>query len=372
MDIGIPHERRPDENRVSLTPSGVGVMVDQGHRVYVETLAGAGSGFTDQQYAQMGAQIVYSPEEAWGRGEMVIKVGRPMPHELENLYPGQILAGFLHLSAGKRQKIRSFQKTGATALAWEMVQTDSGDRPVLGPVSEIAGRLALQIAARLLENQSGGKGTLLSGAPGVPPAEVAIIGAGTLGMNAARSLTSMGATVYILDKDLSRLRRVEESCRHIVTMVSTPHNLRKVISFADVVIGAVQVMGTRSPVIVTREMVRGMKPRSVIIDFSIDQGGCVETSRPTTLSSPTYIEEGITHWCVPNVTGAVSRTTTHVFTNATVPYLLAIAEKGITGALVDYPELDQGIVIQDGQIRHQGLIDLMAEESETDNGGGRA
>lgn len=368
MDIGIPHEKRPDENRVSLTPSGVGVLTEQGHRVYVETLAGAGSGFTDQQYAQMGAQIVYTPAEAWGRGEMVIKVGRPMPQELDNLYPGQILAGFLHLTAGKRQKVHSFQNTGATALAWEMVQTDSGDLPVLGPVSEIAGRLALQIAARLLENQSGGKGTLLSGAPGVPPAEVAIIGAGTVGIDAARALTSMGATVYILDKDLAPLRRVEANCRHIVTMVSTPHNLRKVIGFADVVIGAIQVTGARTPVVVTREMVRNMKPRSVIIDFSIDQGGCIETSRPTTLSSPTYIEEGITHYCVPNITGAVSRTTTHVFTNATVPYLFAIAEKGLDAAQIDYPELGRGIVIRDGQIRHKGLADLMTDPAESESG----
>jgi len=369
MDIGIPHERRPDENRVSLTPSGAGELIERGHRVYVETLAGAGSGYTDHQYTQAGAQIVYTGEEAWGRGEVVLKVGRPMPGELDNLAPGQILAGFLHLSAGKRQKIGSFQNAQATALAWEMVQTDSGDLPVLSPVSEIAGRLALQIAARLLENQSGGKGTLLSGAPGVPPAEVAIIGAGTVGMNAARSLTSMGATVYILDKDLSRLRRVEEACpHHIVTMMSTPHNLRKVIGFSDVVIGAVQVTGARSPVVVTREMVRGMKPRSVIIDFSIDQGGCFETSRPSTLSSPTYVEEGITHWCVPNVTGAVSRTATHVFTNATLPYIHVITDRGLDAALVEHPELDRGVVIRDGQIRHQGLADLMAEAPESGQG----
>lgn len=369
MDIGIPHERRPDENRVSLTPNGVGELIGQGHRVYVETLAGAGSGFTDQQYAQAGAQIVYTPAEAWGRGELVIKVGRPMPHELENLHPGQILAGFLHLSAGKLQKIRSFQESQATALAWEMVQADDGSQPVLGPISEIGGRLALQIAARLLENQSGGKGTLLSGAPGVPPAEVAIIGAGTVGISAARSLTSMGATVYMLDKDLSRLRRLEESCgRHIVTMMSTPNNLRKVVSFADVLIGAVQVTGARSPVVVTREMVRGMKPRSVIIDFSIDQGGCIETSRPTTLSSPTYIEEGITHYCVPNITGAVSRTTTHVITNATLPYIHAIADQGLAMAVADHPELKRGIVIQDGQICHQGLADLMVDAASKDQG----
>lgn len=331
-----------------------------------KTLAGAGSGFTDQQYAQMGAQIVYTPAEAWGRGEMVIKVGRPMPQELDNLYPGQILAGFLHLTAGKRQKVHSFQNTGATALAWEMVQTDSGDLPVLGPVSEIA-VWPCRSPPACWKTSPAARAPCFPARP-ASPAEVAIIGAGTVGIDAARALTSMGATVYILDKDLAFLRRVEANCRHIVTMVSTPHNLRKVIGFADVVIGAIQVTGARTPVVVTREMVRNMKPRSVIIDFSIDQGGCIETSRPTTLSSPTYIEEGITHYCVPNITGAVSRTTTHVFTNATVPYLFAIAEKGLDAAQIDYPELGRGIVIRDGQIRHKGLADLMTDPAESESG----
>jgi len=365
MDIGIPKERRPDENRVALTPTGVGELTEHGHRVYVETQAGAGSGYTDEQYTAVGGHLVYTPEEAWGRGELVIKVSRPMPHELDNLFAGQILAGFLHLAAGKRQKIQSIQEIQATALAWEMVQTENAELPVLGAMSEIAGRLALQIAARLLENQFGGKGTLLGGAPGVPPAEVAIIGAGMAGANAARAFTGVGATVYILDKDLRNLRRVEQACRsHIVTMMSTPSNLRKVLSFADVVIGAVQVTGVRSPVVVTREMVRSMKPRSVIIDYSIDQGGCFETSRPTTLHRPTYIEEGVIHWCVPNVTGAVSRSATHVFTNATLPYLHAIADRGLDAALALHPELDRGIVIHQGEIRHPVLKNLVGQSDQ--------
>ncbi len=356
MDIGIPRERREGEYRVGLTPIGVQLLTAEGHVLYVERGAGLGAGFSDRDYEQAGARVVYESQEAFGRAELILKVARPTAEECEWLTEGQTLMGLLHLAAARQSRVDVLLQKHITAIGYEMIQTQDGSLPVLTPLSQVAGRMLVQVAGTLLQNDKGGKGILLSGVPGVPPAEVVIIGAGTLGTCAARAFQGIGATVYLLDHDLQRLQQVDVQLQgRAITMVSHEFNVRKVVKFADVVVGAVLNPGQRAPIVVTREMVQAMKPRSLIIDMSIDQGGCVETSRPTTHKSPTFVEEGITHFCVPNLPSVVARTATHAFNNAAWPYIQAVTRLGVDAALASDPALARGLNTRQGEIVNTAL-----------------
>jgi alanine dehydrogenase len=351
MNVGIPRERRPFEYRVGLPPAGVHMFVEQGHKVYVEHGAGEGAGFTDGDYAQSGAQITYSAEEVYGRADLLLKFSRPLAGEIELMRPGLTLAGFLHLAASRQEKVDLMLARKISAIAYEQIEDAGGYRPVLAPLSQIGGYMAVQIAARLMQNDLGGRGILLGGIAGVPPAEVVIVGGGTVGRTAAPALSRAGAHVTILDIDLRQLQALNDMMPGtFVTMLSTPHNLARACAFADVVIGAVLVPGERAPIVITREMVSRMKPRSLIIDMSIDQGGCVETSRPTTHDSPTFVAEGVVHYCVPNMSGVLGRTATHALFNGAYPFLEAIASKGLEAAIESSTALERGLSIYQGEI----------------------
>jgi alanine dehydrogenase len=356
MNVGIPKERRELELRVGLTPYGVELLTRAGHTCYVEKEAGLGAGFTDYHYEKAGGRIVYSGEEVYGRANLVLKAVRPTDEELDWLREGQIIAGFLHLAAARRRKIEVLLEKRITAIAYETIKEDDGTLPVLRTMSEVAGRMAPQLAATFLQSDHGGRGVLLSGVPGIPPARVAIIGAGVLGTNAARTFLGLGADVFVLDRNLDRLREIDQEFNGLITtMVAYPFNIARVARFAEVLIGTVLAPGARAPIVVTREMVHSMKKGAVILDFSIDQGGCVETSRPTTLRDPVFIEEGVVHFCVPNVPGAVPRTATHAFNNAIWPYIRRTAEVGLKQAMEDLPALARGIATRDGEIVNEAL-----------------
>lgn len=352
MNIGIPKEQRAFEYRVGMNPAGVKMLVKQGHKCYVEHDAGLGAGFSDQEYEQSGARIVYSPHEVFGRADLVLKVSRPLKEEIEWLRPGTTMAGLLHLGSARRDKIDLMLEMGITSIAYEQIRLTDGTVPIRRPLSEIGGYLAAQIAARMLQNSEGGKGVLIGGVPGVPPAEVVIIGAGVAGSYSARAFLGMGAHVTILDTDINALQVVYDRTPGVVTMMSNSHNLTRVCSFADVVVGAVLVPGEKPPTIITREMVRQMKPRSVLMDISIDEGGCIETSRPTTHEHPTFIDEGIIHYCVPNMSSIVARTATHAYLNAAFPYISEIANRGVEAAIAANPAIEQGVGTYQGKIRH--------------------
>ena len=360
MNICIPKERRDSEYRVGLTPAAVRLLHDAGHTCYVEHEAGLGSGFSDYDYQQAGGQIVYSGEEIYGRADFLVKVARPTQIEFDWMRDGQIIAGFLHLAAGQSQKIEMLLEKKITAIGMEIIQDEDGTLPVMTPVSQVGGRMVPQIAATLTQNNFGGKGILLGGVPGVPPAEVVILGGGTAGNAAARNFLGLGAAVYVLDRDLEVLRDIDRRFNgRAVTMVSHPFNIARVCRFADVLVGAVLIPGARAPIIVTRDMVKSMRPRSVIIDLSIDQGGCLETSRPTTHSNPTYIEEDVVHYCVPNMTGVLGRTATHALNNASWPFVRLIAEIGLENALEMKPSLKKGLFTHQGEILHETLQDSL-------------
>jgi alanine dehydrogenase len=360
MDIGVPRERRQYDSRVGLTPAGVELLTAEGHTCYVELGAGLGAGFSDHDYEKAGARIVYSGEEVYGRAELVLKVTRPTVEEFEWLQEGHVLMSFLSLAAARRDKVELLLKRRVTAIAYETVETDDGSLPILAPMSQIAGRMCPHIAATLLQNDRGGKGILLGGVPGVPPAEVVILGGGTLGTEAARAFLGAGAKVHMLDHDLIKLRRIDETFSgRVTTMMSHTFNIRKVVTFADVLIGAVLVPGARTPILVTREMVASMRPRSLIMDIAIDQGGCVETSRPTFHGTPTYVEENVIHYCVPNMTGVVGRTATHALNNAIWPYVQQITRQGLDVTLKVRPELARGVATRNGQIVNQALAEAM-------------
>jgi alanine dehydrogenase len=365
MHIGVPRERHLDENRVGLTPAGVELLTAAGHICSVENDAGRGAGFSNVDYERAGARIVYSTDEAHARADLVFRVGPVYEDEAAWLQPGSTVAGFLHLAARRRVLVDLLLEKRVTAIAYETVQDESGALPVLTPLSQVAGRMVPQVAARLLQNDHGGKGILVGGVPGVPPAEVVIIGAGMLGRAASRAFLGIGANVYLLDRDLARLQRIDETSgcgQRPVMMVSHPFNIRKVVRFADVLVGAVLVPGARSPVVVTREMVRSMKPRSVIIDAAIDQGGCIETSRPTTHRDPTFIEEGVIHYCVPNMTSVVARTATHAFNNAMWPLMWEVAKAGLEKAIERYPALRAGVATHGGHVVNHTLSSQLGIE----------
>jgi alanine dehydrogenase len=361
MDIGVPRERRNYDYRVGLTPAGVELLTAEGHTCYVETGAGLGAGFSDEDYRKAGGHCVYSGEEAYKRADLVVKVARPTTEEFEWMREGQIVMGFLHLATAQRDKVEMLLDKHITGIAYETVEDPDGALPILVPMSQLAGRMLPQVAGTLLQNDRGGKGILLGGVPGVPPAEVVILGAGTLGVNAARAFRGSGASVYMLDHDIASLQRMDETFGgQVVTMVSHSFNLRKVVSFADVLVGAVLVPGMRAPIIITREMVRSMRPRSLIMDLSIDQGGCVETSRPTLHSTPTFVEEGVIHYCVPNMTGVIGRTATHALNNATWPFVQQITRLGLDEAIRVSPALAAGVNTRDGKVVNQALAQTLS------------
>jgi alanine dehydrogenase len=351
MYIGIPKERRPFEFRVGLSPAGVEILVQNGHKVFIEHEAGLGAGFSDTDYEKAGANLVYSTEEAFGRADLVLKVARPLQEELDWLRPGTILAGFLHLASAQQDKVDILLEKKITSIAFEQITAPDGSLPVLRPFSQIGGAMAAQIAARLLQNNWGGKGILMGGVPGVPPAEAVILGAGTVGSYATQMFLGMGAHVTVVDHNLGALQRLWDRYPCIVSLHSTKRNIERSVAYADVVVGAVLVPGQRTPVLVTREMVQSMKPRSVLMDVSIDEGGCIETSRPTTHEHPVYIEEGILHYCVPNMPGAVARTATHAFVNSAMPYITEIAGNGVD-AVLNNPSIEAAVNTYKGENRH--------------------
>jgi alanine dehydrogenase len=356
MNIGIPKERRPFESRVGLSPAGVEILTQQGHQVYVEHEAGVGAGFDDREFETSGARLVYSPEEAFVRADLLLKVARPTRDELEWLRPGTTLAGLLHLASSREDKIEVLLQKKITSIAYEQIETAGGSLPVLRPFSQIGGRMSASIAARLLQNNWGGKGILLGGVPGVPPAEVVILGGGVVGMCATVAFQGLGAHVTVIDSDFNKLQSVYSRFSQVVTMLSTKRNIEKAIAYADVVVGAVLISGARTPILITREMMRAMKPRSVFIDVSIDQGGCAETSRPTTHDQATYVEEGVIHYCVPNMPGVVARTATHAFVNAAMPYILEIANLGAAQAMMQNPAIQKAVNTHNGELVHLTLL----------------
>jgi alanine dehydrogenase len=351
MNIGIPKERRPFEFRVGLSPAGVEMLTQNGHTVYIEHEAGLGAGFSDAEYEKVGARLVYSGEEAYGRADLLLKVARPLKEELDWIRPESIIAGLLHLASAQQDKIDVLIEKKVTSIAYEQIRAEDGSLPVLQPFSQIGGAMTAQIAARLLQNNEGGKGILMGGMPGVPPAEIVIIGAGVVGTSATQMFLGMGAHVTIIDQKFSALQKIWDRFPNIVTMLSTKRNIERAVAYADVVVGAILTSGQRVPVLVTRDMVRSMKPRSVIMDISIDEGGCVETSRPTSHERPVYTEEGVLHYCVPNMPGAVARTATHAFVNCAMPYIMEIADGGMDGVL-NNPFIEPAVNTHDGKYLH--------------------
>ncbi len=367
MEFGVPREIRDLETRVGLTPAGVHSLVSAGHTVYVEKGAGLGSGFSDERYRDYGAKLVYSADEAYGRADVVVKVSRPTAREHGRFRDGQTILSLLHLSVASRDLLQALTQSHITAVAFEMVQEDDGAFPVLQPLSEGAGRLAPIIAGRLLTTLNGGRGTLLSGVSGVPSAEVAVIGAGTLGTYAVRSFLGLGAQVAALDSRVWRLRRLDELFDgRVTTMVASEYNLERIAEYADVIVICVHTAARRAPILLTREMVRKMRPGSVIIDFAIDQGGAAETSRPTTLRDQTYVEEGVIHFCVPNVTALVGRTISHALTNAIVPLLLEIAQFGLPAVFAANTSLARGLNVYEGRLAHPDVADALGLEIDED------
>jgi alanine dehydrogenase len=351
MKIGIPKERLPGEERVGLTPSGVGLLIKDGHTCFVESGAGAGAGFDDYDYERMGANLVYDGEELYAESSLVLKALRPTREEISWMPDGLTLMCFLGLSQIPDEEVEGMQQRRITAIAYEMINKEKHDFPILKSVSEVAGRMAPYIAGTLLMRQNGGRGVLLNGVPGVSAGDVVILGSGTVGRNAARAFIGIGAKVFILSRSLERLRSLDAQFEgRVTTMIDHDFNVAYVTRFADVVIGAVRNPGKRAPVIITREMLRTMRKGSVIIDFAIDHGGCAETSRPTTFDDPTYVEEDVIHYCVPNVPGAVPRTSTHAFNNAAWGYIRHVAMMGAASAIAQNDALRAGTVMRNGEI----------------------
>jgi alanine dehydrogenase len=350
MIIGVPKETHHHEHRVGLTPFGASRLVRQGHTVVVEQGAGVTAHFFDVDYEKAGAQIVFSSEEAFRRADLVCGVEPVTAEELEQLKPGSILCNFQHLAVAPRDHVERLMQLGTTAVGYEIIRDAEGHLAVLTPFSEMAGLLAVQVAGHLLQIESGGRGILLGNVPGVPPATVVILGAGTVGHAAARHALAAGAHVIVLDHDLSKLRALDQRCPGIVTVIAGVDRLERYTAVADVVIGAVLIPGGRAPIVVTEQMVRSMKPGSVIIDVSIDQGGCVETCRPTTLDRPTYTVHDVVHYSVPNMTANIARTASRVLSSAALPNLLELAQHGPQASLSQNPGLAAGTYMYEGSL----------------------
>ena len=361
MIVGVPKEIKPGEARVALTPAGVRALVDHGHRVLVESGAGAGSGVRDDDFAKHGATLV-TAEGAWS-ADLVLKVKEPLPPEWSRLRPGQVLFTYLHL-APDRQLTDALRRSGAIAVGYETVQRPDGSLPLLTPMSEVAGRLAVQEGAYYLGSSHGGRGVLLSGVPGVPPGNVVILGAGTVGVNAARSALGFGADVSILDINIDRLRHVDDLfAGRVVTVTSNSLNIEAIVPRADLLVGAVLIPGARAPVLVSEDLVATMKEGAVIVDVAVDQGSCVATIHPTTLEAPIYQHAGVVHYGVANMPALVPRTSTFALTNATLPYAVALAGRGVRDAVRADPALARGVNVWRGHIVHEAVAAAVGEEA---------
>lgn len=356
MRIGIPKETSLEEKRVGLAPAGVDALVKAGHVVYIESGAGAESRFSDEQYRKTGAHIVYSAEEVFQRAELVAKVAPLNETEAKMLQEGQILFSFLHLALSKKNILENLLHKKVTAIAYELIENKTG-LPVLQSMSEIAGQIAVQMGERFFcSDYPFSRGVLLGGITGVSPAAVVIIGAGVVGMNAARAALGKGAHVIMLDKDLDRLKRCEDLFhKNVTTVVANPYTIARGVKFADLLIGAVHVKGEKMPHIVSEEMIKTMKPGAIIVDVSIDQGGCIETSRPTTLSEPVFVEHDVVHFCVPNIPAFASRTASYGLTNASIDYISRIADTGLAGAVQSDDGLSKGVCTYNGFCAHEAI-----------------
>jgi alanine dehydrogenase len=357
MKIGIPKEIKDDEYRVAITPAGVREMVEHGHEVLVESGAGGGSAIADADFEAQGARVVPDAETVFGEAEMVLKVKEPQPGEVEMLQPGQLLFTYLHL-APDPELTRGLCRSGATCVAYETVEDSRGRLPLLAPMSEIAGKIATQAGAFMLEKPLGGRGILLGGVPGVAAANVMVIGGGVVGMNAAFIAIGMEADVFVFDRSIDRLRELETAFGgRCSTVYSTTLAVEEMLPRADLVIGAVLVHGARAPFVVRREQLALMKPGAVLVDVAIDQGGCFETSRPTTHRDPTFEIDGVIHYCVANMPGAVPITSTHALTNATLPYAIALADEGVAAAIRRDPGLRPGVNVAAGEVTHPAVAE---------------
>jgi alanine dehydrogenase len=357
--VGVPREVKSDENRVAVTPDGVRELLRHDVAVVVEAGAGADSSIPDDDYRGAGAEVVDSVDEVWARADLVCKVKEPQPDEYDRFRDGLVLFTYLHLAAYPEVATALLDR-GVTGVAYETVQLDDGSLPLLAPMSEVAGRMAVQIGAHFLERHNGGRGVLLGGAPGVRPGRVVVLGAGNVGWNAAQIAAGMEADVSLLDLDLTRLRWIDQiHWGRITTVASNRGSVERAVAEADLVIGAVLVPGGRAPTVVTEDMVRGMLPRSVIVDVAVDQGGCVETIHETTHADPVYEVHGVLHYGVGNIPGAVPHTSTHALTNATLPYLAALAVHGVAGAVAARPELAAGVNTCAGRVTNAAVAEAL-------------
>lgn len=361
MIIGIPKETERLEHRVGLTPFAVRRLCQQGHTALVENEAGAAGHFTDRDFSGAGAEIVYTPEEVYKRADLVCQVGVIFPHELDLLKPGSVICAFHHLAVAPRDRIERLMRMEMTLIGYEIIEDAAKDRPILLATSDLAGQLAVHEAAHLLQIQSGGRGILLGNTPGVPPATVLIVGAGSVGTSAARHAIANGAHVIVADADVRKLQRLVQTLgERVVTTLATPSRLERFVTFADVLIGAVLIPGGRTPYVITEDMVKSMKPGSVIIDVSIDQGGCVETSRPTTLDNPTFKKHAVTHYCVPNMTANIARTASRVLAMSALPWIERITEEGLEAALAEDAGLREGVYMYRGKLVNAAVAGILA------------
>jgi len=357
MIIGIPKEIKDHEYRVSLTPEGAATLRQSGHEVWLEPSAGQGSGFSDDEYRKAGALIARSKNEVFEKADMIVKVKEPLLSECPLFRPGQVLFTYLHLAA-LPELTKALLDMKLTAVARETIEAKDGSLPMLKPMSEIAGRMSVQIGAQYLEKTHGGCGLLLGGVPGVAPATVTVLGAGVVGSAAIRIAVGMGAQVRVISLDVEQLRYLDDQYQgRIVTLTSTTAAIEDAVQSADLVIGAVLIPGAKAPKLVSRSLVSRMKPGSVIVDVSVDQGGCVETTRPTTHSDPVYVVDGVVHYCVANMPGIVPRTSTYALTNATLPYLLQLAGDGVERAIRSDVGLTKGVNLKDGKVTHRGVAE---------------
>jgi len=355
MIVGVPKEIKTDEYRIAMIPVGVEELTRAGHKVLIQAGAGQGSGIGDELYRDNGADIVTGAEEIWQRADLVVKVKEPLPQEWPSMRPGQILFTYFHFAADE-PLTRAVMKSGITAIAYETIKDARGNLPLLTPMSEVAGRMSIQEGAKYLERPFEGRGILLGGVPGVLPANVVILGGGVVGANAAKVAAGLGANVTILDVNLDRLRYLDDVMpRNVTTLFSDRHNILDSIIRADLLIGAVLIPGAKAPYLVRRGDIKRMPPGAVIVDVAIDQGGCIETSRPTTHSKPTYIVDDVIHYCVTNMPGAVGRTSTYALSNVTLPYVLQLARKGLERAVAENAALAQGVNIRQGKVTNHAV-----------------
>jgi len=357
MVIGVPKEIKDHEYRVSLTPEGAATLRQNGHEVWLESSAGQGSGFSDGEYRKAGASVADSKEEVFKRADLIVKVKEPLLSECHLFRPGQVLFTYLHL-ASLVDVTKELLSSKVMAIAYETTESKDGSLPMLKPMSEIAGRMSVQIGAQYLEKIHGGRGVLLGGVPGVEPGKVVVLGAGIVGSSAIRIAVGMGAQVTVINLDVERLRYLDDQYQgRIITRAASSTTIEEAVCSADLVIGAVLVPGAKAPTLVSRSLVSRMKPGSVIVDVSVDQGGCIETTKPTTHSAPIYVVDGVVHYCVANMPGIVPRTSTYALTNATFPYLLRLVSDGVDRAIHADPGLAKGVNLKDGKIVHRGVAE---------------